>query len=262
MKKSVKLASFAAVFAGTCAFYSLPGHAVMADAEGEETSSIEAASESGETLSEASSKGIGSESSEASSKDAEYEERLKELEDKVAGAKDWANSKWDTYVAPLLGGVSLAVVVSFIGTLAISYAKGKGLDKKLTQSTDNLNSRLAESKKELDEKLVLVEERMAQASEALDKVGKTLETLNAIKESVESGERISEETQAQLKSDVASLEKEMLEMADDVGSLDDVKKAMVALAQIISAIASASDEAIKSGAASEVKRLANMTKEL
>lgn len=288
MKKAVRLALFAMAITGTGAACALAGSPAKALAEGEgEASSLAVETPSSEGTAESDKPSGESTSEKAPEKtdaEKEYDERLKDLEEKISYVKNWANDKWDTYIAPLLGGVSLAVVISFIGTLVINYAKGKGIDKKFSQSINLLNSKLAdsesglnakfaesqetlnkaiaESRKQMDEKMALVEGKLAEATEALAKISETVVTLNSIRETVEKGEKVNEETKEKLESQVNSLSKAISEMGEEVGCLDSVKKAMVALAQIISVVASASDDAVKSGSVAEIKQLADMTKEL
>lgn len=265
MRKSVKLALMALPFIGIGATCAIVGdEAVPAYAEDNISSIAETAESIGSEVSESaaeSSEAIAS-SKAADPDEAKYDERLEELEEKISYVKKWADDKWNTYVAPLVGGVSLAVVLSFIGTIVMNYVKGKGIDKKMLESNERLNAFIESSKTELNEKMAAVEEKMALASEALAKVTEVASTMTSIKETVEKGERISEETKEKLESQVTSLSKTLNEMTDEVSSLDDVKKAMAVLSQIIAALAKCSDEAIKNGSASEVAKLAELTKEL
>lgn len=215
-----------------------------------------------ESIESEASENIASTTEPIGSDEAKYDERLKDLEEKIAYVKKWADDKWNTYVAPLVGGVSLAVVLSFIGTIVMNYVKGKGIDKKMLESNERLNSFIESSKTELNEKMAAVEERMVLVSEALSKVTEVASTMTSIKETVDKGEKVSEETKERLESQVTSLSKTINEMTDEVSSLEEIKKAMAVLSQIIAALAKCSDEAIKNGSASEVAKLAELTKEL
>lgn len=255
MRKKILIPAIAlASCMGALAIASASASPYGAHAEGEGSSLTESA-ETADSSTEAPA------DSKTSEEEA-YEERLKDLDEKITYVKDWANGKWDTYVAPLLGGVSLAVVVSFLGTLAMNYARGKGLDKKMLEAQSRFNSEIEELKKTFAEKSLELDEKIAQTADILANVGSTLETLKSIEETVKNGEKVSEETKEKLTSQVNSLTKSMAEMTDGIECLGGMKKAMVALSQIVSKLASTDPEAIRNGTVIEIKQLAEMTKEL
>lgn len=259
MKKRILIPAIAlASCMSGLAIASASASAYGAYAEGEASSVSEAQSEETPQSAEQAESQTDSKTAEEEA----YDQRLKDLEEKIAYVKDWANGKWDTYIAPLLGGVSLAVVVSFIGTLAMNYAKGKGLDKKMLAAQEQFNSQIEEIKKTFAEKSIAIDEKVAQTADILASIGSTLETLKSIEETVKSGEKVSEETKEQLTSQVNSLTKSMGELTEGVECLDGMKKAMVALSQIVSKLASTDPDAIKNGTVAEIKQLADMTKEL
>lgn len=172
--------------------------------------------------------------------DKAIDDKVAELEKEISDVESWVNEKWDTYVSPLLGGVSLAVVVSFLGTLLMTYVRSKSLDGKLKDAND----------------------KIAQATEILAKVSSVLLVLNTVKSDVENGNKINDETKAELKSQVSSLEAKIGELSGNIEPMEDIKKILSLLVQIVSAIATNDENSVKSGVSKEVSELASMLPEL
>lgn len=144
----------------------------------------------------------------------------------------WAKEKWETFVAPLVGGISVTAILSFVSTLFINWLKNKKLDKKLLE---------IESKKvELENKIIAVETTLATLAIIKDEVG---------------------DVKTAVKSFLALSETKFNEIKEESVKLQKIEPILKLLIELEAKLAKTSQDAIKAGIVSDIKELERLVKE-
>lgn len=164
----------------------------------------------------------------------EYIEELSD-EDKLTEDektfKEWAVEKWETFVAPLVGGISLTAILSFAMTMFFNWLKNKKLDEKLVDVKNNLN----------ECQLIL-------------------KTLTGIYDNVKETREINEETQGALKEAVEKILSMLNLNNEKMDKIEKIQPILKLLVELETKVAKASDEAIKAGIIDDVREIESLIK--
>ena len=155
------------------------------------------------------------------------------VEQKYDEVRDWAEEKWNTFIAPLIGGVSITAILSFAMTILMNYLKNKRLDKKLEQA----NKTFAEAQE-------------------------TLATIKGIYEGIEADKKVNEETKALLAESVKAIQNKMDSSLASIERAERLEPVLRTLAEIEITLAEHSKDKVSSGAAEKIERIRKQLGEL
>lgn len=158
--------------------------------------------------------------------------------------EEWLKSSYQTYVVPLLGGISITSVMTLIITVVFTIIKNKGLDKKVIRITQEANTKYNEAN-----------EKYAECKEILVEVHQIYKLV------VKSGE-INEEAKAFIKEKMDYALTVVDASSAQVAKIDNLVKVVALLAQIESKVAKQSGEVVKSGIVEDINELSNLIKEV
>ena len=180
----------------------------------------------------ASSEEISEEVSEEIVSSYDEEALASDVQEAISKGKEWLNEKWNTFVAPLIGGVSLSAFIIFVANLVINYRKGHKAELKYQEAVE----KLAESNLINEE----AKKILASMSEIAEAIGMDLHDEKQI------AERVEEKVNGQ---------------AEILAKTAKVEPVLRILAQITAKMASASEDMAKSGLIEDVKELEKLLKE-
>lgn len=225
MKKwrKLMLGSFALMFgvAGLCACSA--NQAVLVGAEGEETSS---------------STEIAPPEESSSSEVTTPSEETTTEED------NWFKKDYETFVVPLLSGVSITSLLSMVVTILFTFIKNKKLDQKVLLVTQKANDKY----QQCEEKLVEIKEILTQVHEIYEMVTKS--------------EKINDETKTYLEEKVKYLVTVIDGNSERVNKIDNLVEIITLLAQLQTKIAKQSDDVVKSGIVEDIDEITTLVKKL
>lgn len=147
--------------------------------------------------------------------------------------KEYLQNAFDSFVAPLLTGVSITSIVSLLVSVIFAYLNRKN------------NKNNAEIQKTNREDIKTTIQMFNEYKISSDKIIKELKTQN----------QVSKETKNEFVKNSEALLKQCEQMTKDVEHLEGLKEVMVDLATIISKIARSSNQLVSSGVAKDVTKL-------
>lgn len=145
----------------------------------------------------------------------------------------WLKDKYQTFIVPLFASVSISSLATMAITIGLTVAKNKQLDQKVL---------IIEEK--ASEKLVLAEEKLAEATRILDCVEKIYEIGMSNKEQITHAVQVVDEN------------------ARQVSKIEDLTKIVSLSAQIAIKQAQQSANSVKSGVAEELSEIQTLIKSL
>ena len=158
--------------------------------------------------------------------------------------EDWAKKSYETFIVPLLSGVSLTSVASLVGAIAITVIKNKKLDKKIIEITERAN------------------EKYNQAEEKLVKVTEILTEVNEIYLLVQNSDKLNGETKALIEQKVQYMVTVIDEDHTRIAKVDDLIKITALLVQLEGKVAKQSAEVVKSGIVDDINEIIGLVKKL
>ena len=161
--------------------------------------------------------------------------------------EDWFKAKWETYIVPLFGGVSLTAIVSFVATLLMNHFKTKRLDKKVE---DMENGWL---KKEERYNNLLVE-----ADNKLLAIGQIATTMTNVYNLVLESNKVDTETKTYLQEKCDVLVTKINLVTDSTNKIDGLKRAIALQTQLFIKVAKTMPEAVKSGIINDLNKIAEL----
>ena len=166
------------------------------------------------------------------------------VEEQPAEEENWFQKNYETYVVPLLGGVSITSILSMIVTIVFTVIKNKKLDQKV----------LAISKK-ANEKYQQTEEKLVEVKEILGEVHEIYQlTLN--------NEKVNSETKIFLKEKVKYMVTVVDKNSEKVNKIDNLVKVLTLLTQLQVKVYKQSAEIVKSGIIEDINEIAQLVKKL
>lgn len=221
MKKSVKILIASVALLGVCAFTGATNqNYIGVRAEGEE-----------------------------SSEPVVVEEQPTEQEE--VSIKDEITKFKDTFLIPLLSGVSLSSIGAFIWIIVSNKIERVSREKKTKAEEEK---RSAEYKR--------IEERYQQTEEMLAKAQQLIAIAFEIKEAVLSSEKTSEQTLEYVQAKLVQFETKVKEIAGYTSKTDKIAKAIQLIGQIQVKLAKQSQNVIKSGLISDINEISQLLKEI
>ena len=182
---------------------------------------------------------------------AEGEETSEVVEQPQEEKESWVKKSFDTYVVPLLSGVSLTSIVSAVACIVTTIIKNKQLDKKLLTLQEEDNKRRAEA----DAIYQSANEKLAEATEILQTVR---ETYRIILEN----DVINKETKKIVLEKLAFMSSELEKQSKDVKKVEKLQEVIGLLVQLQSKIALQTTEAVKSGVVDDVNKILQLVKSI
>ena len=149
------------------------------------------------------------------------------------GKTSWLKDKYQTFIVPLFASVSISSLATMAITIGLTVAKNKQLDQKVL---------IIEQK--ASEKLVLAEEKLAEATKILGCVEKIYEIGMSNKEQITHAVQVVDEN------------------ARQVSKIEDLTKIVSLSAQIAIKQAQQSANSVKSGVAEELSEIQTLIKSL
>jgi len=185
----------------------------------------------------------GETSEVVSSEEITEEEVTQKVEELVTQGKSWLNEKWNTFVAPLIGGVSLSAVIMFIANIILNYRKGKKVEIQYQKALDKLVESNAING---DAKAALIEMKAVAIM---------------LSEDIKSNQGLSDETKKALKDGLASIVAKVDSQSELLEKSAKVEPILRLLVQIVAKIATCDENVAKMGALDDIKELQKLLKE-
>lgn len=150
---------------------------------------------------------------------------------------DWFEEKWDTYIAPLFGGVSITAIVSAVLCFVLNHIKNKGFDKKIS----DMEKRALVREEEANKKLAMAQE--------------CLNSYKAMFELVKESNGIDKQTKEAIENGLKDMKEKIDNIDNKSDKLEGLKQAVACLAVILAKAVENSPELIKAGIVPEVNNL-------
>ena len=177
---------------------------------------------------------------------AEGEETTSEVvvEEQPAKEENWFQKNYETYIVPLLSGVSITSILSTVVTFVFTIAKNKKLDQKVLAITEKAN------------------EKYQQAEEKLVEVKEILRVINEIYQLTLNNEEVNNETKTFLKEKVQHMITVIDENSEKVNKIDDLTQILILLTQLQVKVSKQSAEIVKSGIVDDINEITQLVKKL
>lgn len=166
------------------------------------------------------------------------------VEEQPAEEESWFQKSYETYVVPLLSGVSVTSILSMIVTIVFTVIKNKKLDEKVLTITKNAN----EIYQQAENKLVEVKEILGEVHE-IHRL-----TLNS--------EKVNSEAKTFLEEKVKYMVTVVDDNSEKVNKIDDLVKVLTLLTQLQVKISKQSAEIVKSGIIEDINEITQLVKKL
>lgn len=157
---------------------------------------------------------------------------------------NWLQKNYETFIVPLLSGVSITSVLSMATTIIFTVIKNKKLDQKVLLITEKANNKY----QECEQKLVEVKE--------------ILGAVHEIYELTLKNEKVNSETKEFLIEKVKYMVSVIDGNSDKVNKIDDLVKIITLLTQLEGKVAKQSQEIVKSGIVEDINEITTLVKKL
>lgn len=161
-------------------------------------------------------------------------------EEQPVEEESWLKKNYETYVVPLLSGVSITSILSLIVTIVFTVIK----DKKL------------------DQKVLMANEKCQQAEEKLVEIKEILGEVHEIHQLTLNSEKVNTEIKTFLKEKVEYMVTVVDENSEKVNKIDDLSKILTLLTQLQVKVSRQSAEIVKSGIIEDINEIAQLVKKL
>ncbi len=156
----------------------------------------------------------------------------------------WFKKNYETYIVPLLSGVSITSIVTMATTIIFTVVKNKKLDEKVVKITNEANEKYNQA----EEKLVEVKEILSEVHQIYELALKSDQLNNEVKNYIE------QKTQYM----VTVIDQD----SERIGKIDDLIKVLTLLTQLETKVAKQSQEVVKSGIIEDIDEIIGIVKRL
>lgn len=166
------------------------------------------------------------------------------VEEQSVEEKSWFQKNYETYVVPLLSGVSITSILSMVVTIVFTSVKNKKLDQKVLAITEKAN-----------EKYQYTEDKLVEVKEILKEVHEIYQlTLN--------NEKVNSEAKTFLQEKVKYMVSVVDGNSEKVNKIDDLVKILTLLTQLQIKVSKQSAEIVKSGIIEDINEITQLVKKL
>lgn len=158
--------------------------------------------------------------------------------------ENWFQKNYETYVVPLLSGVSITSILSMIVTIVFTVIKNKKLDQKVLTIAEKAN------------------EKYQQAEDKLVEVKEILREVHEIYQLTLNNEKVNSEIKTFLKEKVEYMVAVVDENSEKVNKIDDLVKVLTLLTQLQAKVSRQSAETVKNGIIEDINEIAQLVKKL
>lgn len=192
------------------------------------------------------------ESSEPEEEPVVEEEQPVVVEEGQEEAKEsWVENKFNTFVVPLLSGVSITSVVSALVCILMTLLKNRSLDKKLLEVNKEAEKRKAEA-----------DDVYKKANDKLLEVTEVLKLIREVSKDVAEDNALNREVKEYVKKSLSSMLSMIEENNKEVVKIEKIKSVLAILVQLEAKVAKQSSEVIKSGIIEDINKLTMLIGEM
>lgn len=182
---------------------------------------------------------------------AEGEETSEVVEQPQEEQESWIKKSYETYIVPLLSGVSITSIVSAVACIATTVLKNKQLDKKLLA----LQS-------ECDRRIEQADEKYRQAEAKLAEVTEILQTAREVFKIIIENDAINKETKKVVTEKLLQIVGAIDKQGEDIHKIGKLQEIVGLLVQLQSKVAMQSAEVVKSGIVDDVNKILQLVKSI
>lgn len=182
---------------------------------------------------------------------AEGEETSEVVEQPQEEQESWIKKSYETYIVPLLSGVSITSIVSAVACILTTVLKNRQLDKKLlTLQT------------ECDRRIEQADEKYRQAEAKLAEVTEILQTAREVFKIIIENDAINKETKKVVTEKLLQIVGAIDKQSKDIGKIGKLQEVVGLLVQLQSKVAMQSAEVVKSGIVDDVNKILQLVKSI
>ena len=165
--------------------------------------------------------------------------------------ESWIKKSYETYIVPLLSGVSVTSIVSAVACILTTVLKNKQLDKKLLAMQAECNRRIEQA-----------DEKYRQAEAKLAEVTEILQINREIYKIILENDAINKDVKKIVLEKLSLMTSIVEKQGQDISKIGKLQEVVGLLVQLQSKVAMQSAEVVKSGIVDDVNKILQLVKSI